>query len=56
MPDTNRDDASKLLSSRLYTEASAELEEKVVEEKKVPDPSPEEAEAALKEAEIKDED
>jgi hypothetical protein len=50
------DEKSTLLSSRLYTEASADLEEKVEEEKKVPDPSPEEAAAALEAAEVKDED
>lgn len=41
-----------LLSSRLYTEASADLEEKVEEEKKIPDPSVEEGEAAVEAAKI----
>lgn len=37
----------KLVSSVLYTEASAETKKKVVEELKVPDPAPAAAKAAL---------
>ena len=44
---------TKLVSSRLYTEASADLEEKVEEEKKVEDPSAEDAQAAIDSATIK---
>lgn len=37
----------KLVSSVLYTQASAETKKKVAEELKVPDPAPKAAEAAL---------
>lgn len=45
-------DSATFLSSRLYTEASEKLEEETEKEKKVEDPSAEEATAALEDAEI----
>lgn len=45
---------STLVSSRLYTEASQKLEEETEKEKKVADPSVEEAQAAIDTATIMD--
>ena len=43
---------AKIVSSRLYTEASGKVVEETEKEKKVEDPSPEEARAAIEEARI----
>ena len=50
MSDENQN-SEKLVSSLLYTEGTDEIKKKVAEELKVPDPAPEQAEAALDEFE-----
>jgi hypothetical protein len=52
MPENKRCEATTLLSSKLYTEASEKVAEETEKEINVPDPSPEDAEQALAEAEI----